>query len=694
MKYFEGGEWLHPSWYRLTFTTNRVEINAFPHHIFFISQSLDSFLLVATADGTILYTTENISTHLGFHPVDLVHRCIYGIVHPDDHSDVKNVLEQNLISEQISEDGPPDDKSQLHTADPKKVSFLCRMKCFNGTSTGYVKMLCNGTMHTLPEAVKSRTSPCQVLFASFQVFSAVTANTDLESNSQVFWTRHKLDFTTTSVDDRIEKVLGMNTSEVLNTSFYQVIHPDDLATVYTCHKAILETEESHIILLRLRNQAGSWVWLHSYGQRVTLENSEEEIVFTHTIASEEHLPFLHQEESARSRYSHEEYLKLISSANQENEQFGNSTSENAQRRRWTSNDTYVVASQLGHKLKDDYSVSLHSPHGACPSSFHQTTDCQSELSTASSDNGQEASQHRTFGQSHHLMNNEYPQQVEGAHHISPDFIGDTSMLAQYSDINPALSMYQMVAHLPPEMYDVNTYRKHALRLMENAHREWYHHRMPTLSHMPTTSSEMYYQHQESMVNQFPNMSGAPPTPPTTPNILSYSQSGSQDPYHHGYNRPSTSWTEHYMNGLQQSQAEYCASYIVNGEVQVKLVRNGMYPWNTNGYYGDSYSSGSKLDHSIGSCRYPYDSVCRRDQDSKPGFESEVSCKHSSRYGYFSGNERLPCPMANTKDGCLARRIPDPEQPLQSQQSYDEAVLSQLPPINSFLGFLQEELPPC
>lgn len=64
------------------------------------------------------------------------------------------------------------------------------------------KMLCNGTMHTLPEAVKSRNSPCQVLFVSFQLFSAVTSNTDLESNGRAFWTRHKLDFTTTAVDDR------------------------------------------------------------------------------------------------------------------------------------------------------------------------------------------------------------------------------------------------------------------------------------------------------------------------------------------------------------------------------------------------------------------------------------------------------------------------------------------------------------
>lgn len=57
----------------------------------------------------------------------------------------------------------------------------------------------------------------------------------------------------------------------------------EVSTIFA-FSSVLETEESHIILLRLRNQAGSWVWLHSYGQRVTLENSEEEMVFTHTIA--------------------------------------------------------------------------------------------------------------------------------------------------------------------------------------------------------------------------------------------------------------------------------------------------------------------------------------------------------------------------------------------------------------------------
>ena len=59
-------------------------------------QALDGFVLVVTSDGTILYSTENISSHLGFHQVDLVHRCLYGIVHPDDHHELKVVLEQTL----------------------------------------------------------------------------------------------------------------------------------------------------------------------------------------------------------------------------------------------------------------------------------------------------------------------------------------------------------------------------------------------------------------------------------------------------------------------------------------------------------------------------------------------------------------------------------------------------------------------
>ena len=64
---------------------------------FFTFQSLDGFLLVVTSDGTILYSTENISSHLGFHQVDLVHRCLYGIIHPDDHHELKVVLEQTLV---------------------------------------------------------------------------------------------------------------------------------------------------------------------------------------------------------------------------------------------------------------------------------------------------------------------------------------------------------------------------------------------------------------------------------------------------------------------------------------------------------------------------------------------------------------------------------------------------------------------
>ncbi len=73
-------------------------------------QALDGFVLVVTSDGTILYSTENISSHLGFHQVDLVHRCLYGIVHPDDHHELKVVLEQTLpvaLLSQVSLNGHP-----------------------------------------------------------------------------------------------------------------------------------------------------------------------------------------------------------------------------------------------------------------------------------------------------------------------------------------------------------------------------------------------------------------------------------------------------------------------------------------------------------------------------------------------------------------------------------------------------------
>ena len=77
-----------------------------------------------------------------FNQVDLMQRCVYGIVHPDDHHELKTVLEGTLGESSVKLNNQRraccKENEGKSTAMCRTVSFLIRIKCFNGTTTGYL----------------------------------------------------------------------------------------------------------------------------------------------------------------------------------------------------------------------------------------------------------------------------------------------------------------------------------------------------------------------------------------------------------------------------------------------------------------------------------------------------------------------------------------------------------------------------
>ena len=74
--------------------------------------------------------------------VDLMQRCVYGIVHPDDHHELKTVLEGTLSDGSLKLNNQRRACCRRSDGRPgvtcRTVSFLIRIKCFNGTTTGYL----------------------------------------------------------------------------------------------------------------------------------------------------------------------------------------------------------------------------------------------------------------------------------------------------------------------------------------------------------------------------------------------------------------------------------------------------------------------------------------------------------------------------------------------------------------------------
>ncbi|XP_022086648.1 aryl hydrocarbon receptor-like isoform X2 [Acanthaster planci] len=703
-------------------------------------EALDGFLLVVTSDGTILYSTENISSHLGFHQVDLVHRCLYGIVHPDDHLELKGVLEQTLSSTGCQSRVQMEaaysvgcGMEERGTGDACKVSFLCRMKCFNGTSTGFVKMHCCGGMRSFPGAVKSSRTSCQVLFLAFRPITSLAQDTDIEFKQNVFWSKHEMDLSVKLLDTRAYDILGFEPSELEGKSLYDMIHPQDLAAMFACHKTLVDTDEIHTLYFRLMTKNSSWVWLHTRAKVITKNSRKHSIVLTHCPVREMDNSYLHQEARARTRYGLDEYLKLKhmnhSGTDGETSSTPPQSDASQNKRRWTSNDTYVVASQSPYKLKDDYSASLHSPHGACPSSYHQSSERHSPVypSTYAPHRYQKAAQGLQSSPEKAPLEREPPPMNVNFYdyaHSSDDFIPGGPLHPNHPQPHPALSMYQMVAHLPPEMYDAESYRKHALMFMESHTQlagpgmvpNYHHHHMGQyqLPLTPQTSPQSFYPQGHFPVHYPEHIpTGHPAGRPVGPETLSPPPSPDRN-FKPACMYSSVGPGEGLNKGPEPvfpadcCKAEHYASLVVNGAVQVRLLDGATYPRTqyTNGYsheypHGDQYSSET-------SCLYGnhYES----DIELKPfqrvnapplhkmdsSHRSLVSYAESPtgsnlpNHGYHSDRvahdrERcLPCPMANTKNGCLAPKLP----PVNEVRIVSPA--SSLPPIGSFLDFLNED----
>ncbi|XP_046562744.1 circadian locomoter output cycles protein kaput-like [Haliotis rubra] len=339
-------------------------------------QLLDGFLLVITSDGTVLYVSENILQYLGFNQVDLMHRCVYGVIHPGDHQEVKVVLEHTLgpiqlqttTAESSDKEGEVPEKPDTC----KPVSFLCRMKCFNGTSAGYLKMLCSGKVEHLSQLSKSNRTSCQILFLFCHPFMINTTEVDQELKQNVFWSKHDLDLSIREIDKKALPVTGYTSPEMEGRSFYSLIHPEDIATCAACHRQLTDSSDVQTMYFRLQNKHGGWVWLQSRGKVISKNSKKFSIVFSHCPVREEDSTYIQQESVLRQRYAIND-LMCISQIPEYGSVWkdGPNIMEPSMKR---------MCFQTHPGTQDEALVAVHSLSGApCPSSWHALSDRHSPI---------------------------------------------------------------------------------------------------------------------------------------------------------------------------------------------------------------------------------------------------------------------------------------------------------------------------
>ncbi|XP_067092930.1 neuronal PAS domain-containing protein 4-like [Osmerus mordax] len=211
--------------------------------------ALPGFILVLSADGRLLYVSENVSDYLGHSMVDVLQGdSFYDMVEHHDLEAVKSHLETDPTSS-------------------TERSFMCRMhtsKSFR-LQHGSCSLLVKGRFHPLPPS-------SQRVFMALCTPTADRQGTSAASRSQnCFTSSHRPDMTFTQLSDSVLFHLGCSAEELIGRSWYSLLHPDDLSLGASSHKNLMQADEGSQVelVVRLQSRELSWTWLYICATRDT-----------------------------------------------------------------------------------------------------------------------------------------------------------------------------------------------------------------------------------------------------------------------------------------------------------------------------------------------------------------------------------------------------------------------------------------
>uniref|UniRef100_A0A182YTM5 Circadian locomoter output cycles protein kaput n=1 Tax=Biomphalaria glabrata TaxID=6526 RepID=A0A182YTM5_BIOGL len=287
-------------------------------------EAVDSFLVVFTQQGKVLFTSDSVTSLLGHLPSDLINHSLYDLMHEDDRLKFFNLL------------------SKQQTSDDNSISFTCHLR--RGTidpmepaTYEYVRVC--GTTQLLNEVEDDslisnngdfigldfpEPTLCYCCTVRLQMSHIIREMSVVDDMTCEFTSRHSLELKFLFLDHRAPPIIGylpfevLGTSgydyyhpddlelkflfldhrappiigylpfEVLGTSGYDYYHPDDLEVVSKCHEQLMLLGKGTSKFYRFLTKGQQWIWLQTqYFITYHQWNSKPEfIVCTNTVVGD------------------------------------------------------------------------------------------------------------------------------------------------------------------------------------------------------------------------------------------------------------------------------------------------------------------------------------------------------------------------------------------------------------------------
>ncbi|CAG9567926.1 unnamed protein product [Danaus chrysippus] len=245
------------------------------------SKAMNGFMMMMTQNGKLLYISENAAEYLGHSMEDLlIHGdSVYDIIDRQDHQMVQ--LELNRTSNGETENVP------------KNRHFFCRMNVSRNARRqmrfGDQKVVLVQGHYVSYLPLCSRNEP--VFLASCTPLAMPeTRECIVHGATNVFTTIHSMDMKILHIDTNGEWYLGWKKTDLIDVSWYQILHWDSLREAQTKHRLITQSEQDKccILLVKLQQRSGSFLWIHMVLQvKEAADAPRQFIVATNQVLSEE-----------------------------------------------------------------------------------------------------------------------------------------------------------------------------------------------------------------------------------------------------------------------------------------------------------------------------------------------------------------------------------------------------------------------
>ncbi|XP_075222186.1 HIF-1 transcription factor component sima [Lycorma delicatula] len=226
-------------------------------------KALEGFLIIVSADGDIVFLSENVTDYLGLSQMELMGQSIYEVSHPCDHSEVKEVLAGK-------------DTESL------QQSFFLRIKCtltskgrnVNLKSATYKVIHCTGhvigcddTEDVCNNVTKKEKDEVNTITCSQHCLVAIAepiphpVNIEIPLGHHTFLSKHTLDMKFSYADEKMGEFLGYEPDDLVGKSVFEFHHALDSQAVDKAFKCLFSKGQSQTGRYRFLAYGGGYAWV-------------------------------------------------------------------------------------------------------------------------------------------------------------------------------------------------------------------------------------------------------------------------------------------------------------------------------------------------------------------------------------------------------------------------------------------------